>query len=246
MAELTEQRKIYYIPDNFIEEGRILQGKIKLRHLYDAVILAAVGALAAFAVTLGFPYMEPEEKIPVFMFFCLPPACLGIAGFNGDPISVAFRSFRKWRRSSCTMLYNPNPRLLKRDPLLSVINQTSTLDTLMDIYEAKKQENIRKKAEITMKEGEDFEFVSDEYVDRYTKIRSKVKGGADYIIDRGIQRTAAGTDSGPAHRKDLDMDSDASMSVTDAFFEERNQWPDPAETYDGQLKEYIGEDLDFY
>lgn len=246
MAELTEQRRIYYIPDNFIEEGRILQGKIKLRHLYDAVILAAAGAAAAFAVTLSFPYMELEDKIPVFMFFCLPPACLGIIGFNGDPISVAFRSFRKWRRNSRTMLYNPNPRLLKRDPLLSVINQTSTIDTLLEIYETKKQENIRKKAEITMKEGEDFEFVSDEYVDRYTRIRTKVKGGADYIIDRGVRKTAAGAYAEPVHRKDLDVDAHFEPSETEAILEGFRPWPDMPESQGGQLKEYAGEDLDFY
>lgn len=183
MSELREERKIYYIPDNYIEEGRVFQGRIKVKNLVDAIVLAAAFSIIGFTVLSINPYMTLQGKISMFVFLCVPPALLGIVGFNGDSLSVAAKSAKKWMKNKQMMLYNPTPKLLKRDPLLTVVNQSGTIDSIIEVLSEEKQKNIQKKAEVNIVEGKDYTFAKDEYVDRYTREKKKSAGEETYNYD---------------------------------------------------------------
>ena len=169
MAELKEKRREYLIPDNFIEEGRIFQGRIRIRYLIEGVILSLGAAIAGLMIITSAPELDTEYKIMIMCVLCAPTMILGITGFNGDPISVTIKSAWEWNKNKNTMLYNPNPKLLKRDPVLSVINKERAVDSFMDNIEKRRQENLEKKININIREGEDYVFAEDEYVDVYTK-----------------------------------------------------------------------------
>ena len=178
MAEIKEKRQEYYIPDNFINEGRIFQGRFIIRNFIEAVILAAITGSVGLIIILTHPEMALEVKITMMVFLCGPSAIIGITGFNGDPISVVLKNALAWKKNNTTMLYNASRPLLKRDPLMSVITQSSKMDDLLSSIEARKQENIRKKYNLDIQEGKDYVFAEDQYVDHYTK-RLKKKAAKD-------------------------------------------------------------------
>lgn len=191
MSELKEERKIYYIPDNYIEEGRVFQGRIKVKNLIDAIVLAAAFSVIGFVILSLNPYMTLQGKISMFVFLCIPPALLGIVGFNGDSLSVAAKAAKKWMKNKQMMLYNPTPKLLKRDPLLTVVNQSGTIDSIIEVLSEEKQKNIQKKAEVNIIEGKDYKFARDEYVDKYTKEKKGTAGKETYNYDNPAEKTAA-------------------------------------------------------
>ena len=173
MAELTERPREYNIPDNFIEEGRIFQGRFRIRYLIEGVVLSLITGSIGLLIMMTHPEMSLEFKISMFAILCGPTMFLGIVGFNGDPISVALKSAIAWFQNKNMMLYNPTPRLLKRDPLLTTINQTSKLDEFFGNIEARRKEKIEQKYQVNIVEGEDYEFAEDQYVDAYTKRKRK-------------------------------------------------------------------------
>ncbi len=173
MEEKNEERKIYFIPDNFIEEGRVFQGRFRIRYLLEGLLLAAVFSSAALIIILCVPSMPMEGKICLIIFTGGPALAAGIAGYNGDPLSVVIRSAVVWSRHKTAMLYNLNPRLLKRDPLLSVMGEVRPLDGVLDSIETRRRENRERKANTPLEEGKDFRFAGDRYVDAYTRRRKK-------------------------------------------------------------------------
>ena len=173
MAELHEQSSVYYIPDNFIEEGRILQGRFKLRNVIEGGVLSLATAAIGVIIMIVLQDMKTESLITMFLLLCAPTMAIGIAGFNGDPISVAVKSAVSWMKNRDTMLYNTNMPILKRDPLLTVINKKTRFDEIMEGLDAKKQESIERQANLRLTEGKDFVFAEDRFVDEYTKRKRK-------------------------------------------------------------------------
>lgn len=188
MTEHKETIKQYCIPDNFIEEGRVFQGRIRVRNLIEGILMGLVFGAAGIVLILVYPAMSLEAKVAIVAVFAAPPFLIGIAGFNGDSISVTIKSFLEWLKNKNTMLYNTNPRLLKRDPLLTVINQTTTRDRILEDIEEKRKDIVRKKAELVMEEGQDYIFEEDVHVDVFTKrlqrsvAESKGKQAKEYLI----------------------------------------------------------------
>ncbi len=178
MDEMYGERKIYFIPDNFIEEGRVLQGRFRLRYLIEGIVMGVITASIALIIILMNPQLSLEVKIVMLIFTGGPALAIGIIGYNGDPISVVIKSALAWSKHKIAMLYNPNPRLLKRDPLLSKINESRPMDEIFESIEAKRRENLEKKVNTSLEEGKDFKFAEDEYVDAYTK-RIKKKSVKD-------------------------------------------------------------------
>ena len=53
MAELKETARQYYIPDNYIEEGRVFQGRIRLRNLIEGIVMGLISASVGIVAVLG-------------------------------------------------------------------------------------------------------------------------------------------------------------------------------------------------
>ena len=168
MAEIQDRRREYYIPDNFIEEGRIFQGRIRIRNLIEGIILAAVFAVPALFIISVSPRMELQGKITLIIFMCAPPAVLGITGFNGDRLFAAARSAMQWKKRKYTMLYNTTPRLLKVDIVSAHFSEDRKVDRVLDRYEDSRQRRIEEQANLSMVEGRDFTFEEDETLGKYS------------------------------------------------------------------------------
>lgn len=169
------QETEYMIPDNFIEEGRIFQGKIKVRNLVEAVILTVVCSIPGFIIVSNIPDAQIQVKITVMILICAPPFIIGTAGFNGDSIFSVIRSAGKWISGNQVMLYNPKSVVLRKDPVFEKTNETRKLDGLLDRYESAKQQRIDKKTNLDIVEGRDFVFADDYDMDKYTKTKRQLE-----------------------------------------------------------------------
>ena len=169
MSETPEKRQIYYIPDNYIKENRIHIGQLsfRLRYLIDSVVLSLIlGVFALIFILLLMRNTSVSSKMTVAIIICGPGFLAGQIGYNGDPISTAFSSFMKWRKSNSIRLYNTSPRLLGADPVKAMQGATGR-DTIVEAV-TNMRESMRKKAEVgELVEGENFEFEYDPSIDDY-------------------------------------------------------------------------------
>lgn len=169
MSETPEKRQIYYIPDNYIKENRIHIGQLsfRLRYLIDSVVLSLIlGIFALIFILLLMRNTSFSSKMTVAIIICGPGFLAGQIGYNGDPISTAFSSFMKWRKSNSIRLYNTSPRLLGSDPVKAMQGATGR-DTIVEAV-TNMRESMRKKAEVgELVEGENFEFEYDPSIDDY-------------------------------------------------------------------------------
>lgn len=169
MAEIQDKRREYYIPDNFIHEGCILQGRIKIRNLIEAAVLALPFALAALAVTEA-SAAGLQGRISIFICFCAPPLICGVLGFNGEGMFSLIRNFRHWRSESSPMLYNRRPVLLRMDIVEEHFSETRRIDGVLDRREGNRRKRIEDKEKMTEYLGRDIRFEEDPDVSRYTRM----------------------------------------------------------------------------
>lgn len=119
-SDQPSRRKTYIIPDNFIDEGRIINGMFRTRYFVEAVILAVFAAMFALLI----PVEKVTNKITLVVFIAGPFFALGITGISGDPLSVAAKNVFHWVKTRSLMLYDSNPRALVTTPLDKMMNQT--------------------------------------------------------------------------------------------------------------------------
>ena len=100
MAIDREELREYLIPDNFIDESRIVNGMFKTRNFAEGVIMALAVALLANMI----PTQSFETKVSVLVFFCTPFFLLGIQGINGDTVSTFLRNALSWGKTKGIMI----------------------------------------------------------------------------------------------------------------------------------------------
>lgn len=93
---------IYVIPDNFLDESRILGGMFKTKNFIEGVLLFAV---SAFLISL-IPGLTGYTKIVTIISVSSPLLCLGIIGINGDTLFFFLKTAAYWRQNKKIMLYN--------------------------------------------------------------------------------------------------------------------------------------------
>lgn len=171
MAELKEKRTVYYIPNNYIDEAKILQGRFKRRYFVEAVIFAFVMAM----IGLMIPINDLKTRIVVVVMLAAPPFILGMVGYNGDPISVAAISAYRWLKKSNIVIYNQKPRPLTKNPLDAVLETEQMRDKIVDVYDTMMSRHIEKKDREEFLEGVNFEFSEDRYVNPYADLKAAEK-----------------------------------------------------------------------
>ena len=172
MADSSENRpSIYYIPENFLGESRILNGQIRTRYLIDSIGLALISA-----IIIGIPvFMFALNGTSIGMKFTIgvlilaPGILAGQLGYNGDPISVFLVNFFSWRKKRETRLYNENPRLLGTDPVKAIYEGKRGMDKIVSFVQDAQERRIEKKTSEQYVEGETFEFQYDPSIDGYTE-----------------------------------------------------------------------------
>lgn len=154
----NDKPSIYMIPDNFIDESRVLKGMFKTRNFVEAIIYAVLISLPVFALTSG---QSLETKLTVLTFCAAPPFLLGITGINGDAVSVAVKNSFKWLKTRGIMLYNDNITLLKRSPIEVRQDEVNLSDKIVDVLDAVKDIQREKAAGRKYERGKTFDFISD-------------------------------------------------------------------------------------
>lgn len=166
----------YLIPDNFIGEGTVFQGRIKIRNLIEAVILSAVFFFPGLLVIKLSGIQSLQARVSILAALCLPGAGAGIAGFNGDRIFLALKCMAAWVKGRETMLYNPRPVLLRNDPVKAIDSDISTARRLLSGIEQRWKKSMSEKASAELSEGEDFFFAPEEGMEKYVKTNEKSSG----------------------------------------------------------------------
>ena len=182
MAEISEKRQVYYIPDNYISESRIHIGQmtVRVRYLIDSLILTGVlGLFAALFILLVMPDAGTSAKLTVAVIICGPGFVAGQIGYNGDPVSTTMKHLAAWLKNNEIRLYNTNARLLGTDPVKALQEDAGSRDTMVEVY-SNFRESMRKNAGTgEMVEGEDFEFQFDPGIDRYLTDNGDYADGAE-------------------------------------------------------------------
>lgn len=200
-----EQLKIYFIPDNYIGEKRVFQGQIRLRYLFDCIILGLLFAIAGLLLVIFvLPNSDVQTKITILLISASPGIILGFIGFNGDPISTAIVNFFAWRKGKEIRIYNGNPRLLGTDPVKALTSEKSGKDVLISKYHDWQINRIEDKMSEEYIEGENFEFKSDPSVDNFTE------DNGDYT--RSV-------DENDAFRISVNVASGGDLSALESFFD---------------------------
>lgn len=96
--------KVYSIPDNFIEGGKLFGGTIKTRNFIEALILGGIGGGLSFLIHVS----SIQVRITLFIFLAAPGFLLAIFGFNNDSLSTFIKSVYRWNKAKKIMLYNTN------------------------------------------------------------------------------------------------------------------------------------------
>lgn len=93
MEEYKEEERpeSYFIPDNFKDNGKILNGMFDTRKFLESVALTAVvGVIEKFLI---YDTMENmATAIMIMICTCVPLFIIGVIGFNGDPFSIFCQS----------------------------------------------------------------------------------------------------------------------------------------------------------
>jgi hypothetical protein len=79
-----ERPDVHYIPDNFMNSGRILNGMIETRNALEA---AAIGGALAFIEWLLMMNMSSIKMFAIMVITIGPIVIVGIVGVNGDSLS---------------------------------------------------------------------------------------------------------------------------------------------------------------
>jgi hypothetical protein len=154
----------YTIPENFIDEGRIIRGMVKTKNFIEGLLLAGVAAIFTSRIEIS----EVTTKITVFITICGPFFMLGVGGFNGDSLFQTAANAVKWLKSRTVILYNGNARALTTSPLDSMMAQETPQDMIIEYVEGLKAARRKKRSAISYVEGENFVFHDDpDLVDIY-------------------------------------------------------------------------------
>ena len=91
-----EERDVYLIPQNFVDNGTILGGTVKLRNAVEAAVLAVGSAVPLFYLPLAF-----NIRLMIVIAVSVPLGVFGVVGIGGDSLTqfvAHWFSFMKCRR----------------------------------------------------------------------------------------------------------------------------------------------------
>ncbi|MFP5528210.1 hypothetical protein ACLGL1_07030 [Peptococcus simiae] len=183
-----EQPNVYNIPENFIDESRIIKGLFKTRNFIE-------GALMALFVAL-FAWFIPIENINIRLFaivaLCMPFFLIGYHGFNGDPFSVAVSNAYSWLQNRGVMLYNSRTQALAKAPLDAMMESEVLQDKLVDAWDTAIENRRRRMAAKPLIEGETFEFADDEELFGIYADSKQMKGVGVYDINEPASLLSVG------------------------------------------------------
>lgn len=162
--------KIYNIPDNFIDGGKVLGGVFKTRNFIEGLIM---GGILGF-VGLQIPVSSLQARLSVVIFMAAPGLMLGIAGINNDPFSVFVRNVYLFSKNRKVMLFNGTARGRTDNIVDRMLAQKTPQELLANQLKVMKAKSAEEEEE-TLVEGIDFIFEEDTELTKYLDDNSGIQ-----------------------------------------------------------------------
>lgn len=149
--------KVYIIPENFIEGGRILN-TFKTRNFVEAVALTLLVGIPLWMIH----YPSFQVKLMVVLCIAAPIFLISVTGINGDSLIQFLQQYLKWRKSKRIMLYNGQARSREVRAADVMMAQELAKDKIVDVVENWQEKRKQKNSDVSFIEGKDFVFLDDE------------------------------------------------------------------------------------
>lgn len=102
-----EERRTYFIPDNFADNTGVFGGLLRLRNFIEGIIFAAPFVLLG----IWLPIQDLNRHITTVMIIVAGPLLLGFFGINGDSVTEFLMYFLKYLKKRRIARYNPRVKL---------------------------------------------------------------------------------------------------------------------------------------
>lgn len=184
--------KIYRIPVNFKKGGYVFNGLIETRKAVEAVC----GALIGLIICQILPLKNIVLSILLHFLFIAAFAIIGFVGVRGEPFSVFFMNYMRWRKiRKKPYIYNPNGMTFAGSPTLRIFDEQDAGDVVADWLASIKARFAKERPEYI--EGETFQFAEDPLLTRLQSIEEQQIERAAEAAHERTERT----------EKDLDVES---------------------------------------
>lgn len=149
--------KVYIIPENFIEGGRVLN-MFRVRNFVEAIAITLAVGIPLWLI----PYPSFQVKLMVVLCITAPLFLIAATGINGDSLIQFLQQYLKWRKAKRIMLYNAQARPREVRAADVMMAQELAKDKIVTAVENWQEKRRLKNTDISFVEGRDFVFIDDE------------------------------------------------------------------------------------
>lgn len=147
------KRKEYYFPRNVINSGKVFNGTLEKRNVFEAVLLFLLGMLIC-----SFFEVSSEKVYSLHVYICGPLFLIGLVGIQGLPVSTYLCSMIIWALHRKPHFYNPHGKAYDKRYADLVISEPQLGNVISDTLGKIKAKYIVQKDYI---EGETYKFAQD-------------------------------------------------------------------------------------
>ena len=91
MNNHSEEREVYFIPPNFLTQGRLFGGVIRARNAIEACVLVLLTAIPIWSLPFSV-----TTRVIILCLITLPLGVFGLIGLDGDSLSEFLINWLKW------------------------------------------------------------------------------------------------------------------------------------------------------
>lgn len=153
-----ERPSIYIVPENFIDESRVLSGMFKTRNVVEGCVIAALLVLLLKEI----PISTFSTRVSVLCTGGAAGLFLGVVGIGGDPLSTFLAAAIQWLCKRRVMLFNGNIRVRLVSPIEAVMGQELPQDKMIAAVDRWREARQNSGEQIQWIEGENFDFDNDD------------------------------------------------------------------------------------
>lgn len=180
----------YVIPQNFMESGYLFSGTVAKRNAVEGLILGVLG----YGLCQLLPLPGGLDAITWYILIIGPLFLLGVAGVQGDPLSVFLYGVFKWRKRRMPYFYSEHSLAYTQEAADSLMDAPSFRDLLADGFDKVKE--AVKEDDVEYVEGKTFRFAVDPH-------QEALRSAQEEIDQKKAEQKAAEEDDIPDITKDL-------------------------------------------
>lgn len=99
-----DEPEVFYIPNNFVDAGTVLNGTFRVRNVLEAAVLLTVIGYLVLQIPASI-----QVRIILVAVLAVPPAIVALVGVNDGPLSQFLLDFVRFHRSQRKIeLYIPS------------------------------------------------------------------------------------------------------------------------------------------